>query len=148
MKYLFHDKLLIKKYNRMMNGKDINKWSRVALIIYRFIEYRLIGTFSRVSVSVKIKLFINRYTWLLYCSCACTRVLRFLRKNVEGNVGNVLLQRKQCWQCFVVAEDSQVAVCQTCNEEISRGSSNTKTFNTNNLVYHLRTKPPEAQVQE
>ena len=45
---------------------------RVAPIIYRFIKYRLIGTFSRVSVSVKIKLFINRYTWLLYCACACT----------------------------------------------------------------------------
>ena len=70
----------------MMNGKDINKWSRVALIIYRFIEYRLIGTFSRVSVSVKIKLFINRYTWLLYCACACTRVLCFLRKNVEEEI--------------------------------------------------------------
>ena len=64
---------------------------RVAPIIYRFIDYRLIGTFSRVSVSVKIKLFINRYTWLLYYACACTRahpyrVLCFLRKNVEEEI--------------------------------------------------------------
>ena len=36
-----------------------------------------------------------------------------------------------------------MAVCQTCNEEISRGGSNTKTFNTTNLVYHLRTRHPE-----
>ena len=48
------------------------------------------------------------------------------------------------WQHFIIAlEDSKVVSCKAYGERVSRGGSNTKTFNRTNLVYHLRMKHPE-----
>ena len=44
------------------------------------------------------------------------------------------------WDYFKVAEDSKYAICNSCGESISRGGKTTKTFNTTNLVYHMKSK--------
>ena len=42
------------------------------------------------------------------------------------------------WSYFVVCEDSKYAKCSICKQKISRGGKITKTFNTSNLVAHLK----------
>lgn len=39
---------------------------------------------------------------------------------------------------FKVGEDTKFAICNACGQSISRGGKTTKTFNTTNLVYHIR----------
>lgn len=54
-------------------------------------------------------------------------------------------KRSPIWEYFKVAEDSHYAICNvtSCNENVSRGGQTTKTFNTSNLVYHLKSKHKE-----
>ena len=47
------------------------------------------------------------------------------------------------WNYFTVEEETKVAVCKVCSESVLRGGSTTKTFNTTNLVYHMKTKHHE-----
>ena len=42
------------------------------------------------------------------------------------------------WSFYSVGEDSRYAICKTCAQSVSRGGRNTKTFNTSNLVQHLK----------
>ena len=49
-------------------------------------------------------------------------------------------RRSPIWDYFVVAEDTTVASCKVCCETISRGGKCAKTFNTSNMVYHLKVK--------
>ena len=44
------------------------------------------------------------------------------------------------WDYFVVKEDSRFVECNKCHLSISRGGTTTKTFNTSNLIQHLRSK--------
>ena len=44
------------------------------------------------------------------------------------------------WDYFTVTEDLKYAICNSCGEPISRGGKTTKTFNTANLVYHMKTR--------
>ena len=44
------------------------------------------------------------------------------------------------WEFFIVGEDIRLAKCDDCGEHISRGGKTTSTYNTMNLVYHLKTK--------
>ncbi len=37
-----------------------------------------------------------------------------------------------------LAEDSRLVTCKVYGEQVSREGANTKTFNTTNLVYHLK----------
>ena len=46
-------------------------------------------------------------------------------------------KRSPIWNYFDVREDSKVAIC---NQPVSRGGKTTKTFNTTNLVHHLKVK--------
>ena len=47
------------------------------------------------------------------------------------------------WSYFVVSErNKRFAVCQLCNENVSRGGKTMKTFGTSNLIDHLRKKHP------
>ena len=47
------------------------------------------------------------------------------------------------WSYFVVSErNERFAVCQLCNENVSRGGKTMKTFGTSNLIDHLRKKHP------
>ena len=47
------------------------------------------------------------------------------------------------WNYFVVSErNERFAVCQLCNENVSRGGKTIKTFGTSNLIDHLRKKHP------
>lgn len=46
------------------------------------------------------------------------------------------------WKHFAVGEDSKFAICKICEQSISHGGHNTKTYNTANLVLHLK-KPSE-----
>ena len=52
-------------------------------------------------------------------------------------------KRSPIWEYFKVAEDSRYVLCNSCNEKVSRGGKTTKTFNTTNLVYHLKNKHAE-----
>ena len=47
------------------------------------------------------------------------------------------------WSFFSIAKDSKYAVCKSCQQKISRGGATTKTFNTSNLVSHLKNKHVE-----
>lgn len=43
------------------------------------------------------------------------------------------------WDYFKVSDHNQhFAICQHCKNEVSRGGSTVKTFNTSNLINHLR----------
>ena len=54
-------------------------------------------------------------------------------------------KRSPIWEYFKVAEDSHYAICNAtnCSKSVSRGGQTTKTFNTSNLVYHLKSKHKE-----
>ena len=58
-------------------------------------------------------------------------------------------KRSPIWEYFKVAEDSHYAICNvaTCNESVSRGGQTTKTFNTSNMVYHLKSKHKELHTE-
>ncbi len=48
-------------------------------------------------------------------------------------------KRSPIWQYFLcTTEDSRVVNCKVCGDQVSRGGSSTKTFNTTNMVYHLK----------
>ena len=48
-------------------------------------------------------------------------------------------KRSVIWDYFAVnPEDERIAICNTCDEAISRGGANAKNYNTSNLRYHLR----------
>ena len=42
------------------------------------------------------------------------------------------------------AENIKMAVCSSCNLEVSRGGSHLKSFNTSNTIAHLRIKHPHT----
>ena len=47
------------------------------------------------------------------------------------------------WNYFLVSERNEnFSVCQLCNENVSRGGKTVKTFNTSNMIDHLRKKHP------
>ncbi len=41
------------------------------------------------------------------------------------------------WLFFSLAEDTKFAICNSCNQKVSRGGASTKSFNTTNLVSHI-----------
>ncbi|RXN03340.1 zinc finger BED domain-containing 4-like protein [Labeo rohita] len=48
------------------------------------------------------------------------------------------------WTYFSISEkDPRIAICKTCNAEISRGGASAKTFSTSGLIYHLKSKHPD-----
>ena len=47
------------------------------------------------------------------------------------------------WDYFAInPEDERIAICNTCDEAISRGGASAKNYNTSNLRYHLRRVHP------
>ena len=52
-------------------------------------------------------------------------------------------KRSPIWDYFTVTEDTRYVHCNSCNDKISCGGKTTKTFNTTNLVYHLKNKHAE-----
>ena len=49
-------------------------------------------------------------------------------------------KKSPIWDYFTVKEDAHYAEYNICQLSISQGGKNTKTFNTTNLVQHLRSK--------
>jgi len=47
------------------------------------------------------------------------------------------------WQFFVIADGIKYAKCNACDELVGRGDATTKTFNTTNLVNHLKARHGE-----
>ena len=47
-------------------------------------------------------------------------------------------KRSPIWDYFKVGEDTKFGICNACGQSISHGGKTTKTFNTTNLVYHIR----------
>ena len=53
-------------------------------------------------------------------------------------------RRKSCIRSvFSLDEDSKYALCNNGKQKVSHGGTTTKTYNTSNLVSHLKTKHPE-----
>lgn len=50
------------------------------------------------------------------------------------------VKKSPIWSFHSVGEDSRYAICKTCAQSVSRGGKNAKTFNTSNLVQHLKNK--------
>ena len=51
-----------------------------------------------------------------------------------------MAKRSPIWNYFTVNEDAHYAVCNVCQISISLGGKNTKTFNTTNIMQHLKSK--------
>ena len=47
-------------------------------------------------------------------------------------------KKSPIWSFFVVCEDTKYVKCNDCLERVSRGGKTTRTFNTSNLVTHLK----------
>ena len=47
----------------------------------------------------------------------------------------------------MVGEDTKFVMCRICEQSVSRGGCNTKTYNTTNLVHHLKAKHSEQYVE-
>ncbi|XP_061129317.1 zinc finger BED domain-containing protein 4-like [Syngnathus typhle] len=48
------------------------------------------------------------------------------------------------WTDFTISEkDPRIAICKTCNAEISRGGASAKSFSTSGLIHHLESKHPD-----
>ena len=53
-------------------------------------------------------------------------------------------RKKSCiWSFFSLDEDTKYALCDNCKQKLSRGGATTKTYNTSNLVSHLKFKHPD-----
>ena len=53
-------------------------------------------------------------------------------------------RRKSCiWSFFSLDEDTKYALCDDCQLKVSLGGATTTTYNTSNLVSHLKSKHPE-----
>ena len=52
------------------------------------------------------------------------------------------------WSFFTVSkEDTRKAVCNACKVEVMRGGCRVKSFNTTNLISHLKNRHPEVHSQ-
>ena len=51
-----------------------------------------------------------------------------------------MAKRSPIWGYFTVNKDAHYEVCNVCQISISRGGKNIQTFNTTNLVQHLKSK--------
>ena len=56
-------------------------------------------------------------------------------------------KKSPIWEHFVVGEDTKFVLCRICKQSVSRGGCNTKTYNTTNLVQHLKAKHSEQHVE-
>ena len=50
------------------------------------------------------------------------------------------------WNYFTISkDDSRVAVCNKCSLEVQRGGNKAKSFNTTNLISHLKSRHSQSQ---
>ena len=49
-------------------------------------------------------------------------------------------KKSAIWSYFTIKQDAHFVECNTCKAEVSRGGKNSKTFNTTNIVNHLKAK--------
>ena len=54
--------------------------------------------------------------------------------------------RSPVWNFYSLAEDTKFAVCSKCGDLVSRGGESTKSYNTSNLVSHLRSQHSEEYI--
>ena len=52
-------------------------------------------------------------------------------------------KKSAIWNFYSVGKDSEFALCKTCGQKVSRGGTTIKTFNTSNLISHLKIKHQE-----
>ena len=57
-------------------------------------------------------------------------------------VSSMSRKKSAIWLFFSVAEDTKYALCSACKQKVARGGSTTKSFNTSNLVSHLKSRHP------
>lgn len=51
------------------------------------------------------------------------------------------------WQFFTLAENTKFAKCKKCGRDVSRGGTTAMTYNTTNLVNHLKKKHADEYEQ-
>ena len=56
-------------------------------------------------------------------------------------------KKSPVWEHIVVGEDTKFALCKICEQSVSHGGRTTKTYNTTNLVYHMKTKHSEQYTE-
>ena len=56
-------------------------------------------------------------------------------------------KKSPIWVFFTVSEDSRLAKCKVCENEVSCRGQSTKSFTTTNLVYHLKIQHDEEYAQ-
>ena len=52
----------------------------------------------------------------------------------------ILNMSSPVWSFFIVAEDNSIAVCKNCSARIPRGGKKTSTFDTSNIIAHLKNR--------
>ena len=53
------------------------------------------------------------------------------------------------WNYFTISkDDSRVAVCNKCSSEVQRGGNKAKSFNTTNLISHLKSRHSQYVFKE
>ena len=52
-------------------------------------------------------------------------------------------KRSSIWEYFSAAEDTKFAICSLCSKKVLHGGDNNKSYTTNNIVHHLKSKHPE-----
>ena len=51
------------------------------------------------------------------------------------------------WQFFTLAENTKFSKCKKCGQDVSRGGTRAKTYNTTNLLNHLKKKHADKYEQ-
>ncbi len=62
-------------------------------------------------------------------------------------MANTARKKSPIWSFYSVGEDSKFAVCNGCGQKVSHGGATTKTYNTSNLVSHLKSKHREQYAE-
>ena len=78
---------------------------------------------------------------MLTFRCIAVVYLHLVAK--EGSVMTGKTKKSPIWSFFVIGEDSKYMECNACGQKVSHGGRIMKTFNTSNLVGHLKSKHRE-----
>ena len=117
--------------------------------------YMCIGPISKTGPILTTNIYLRL---VALCVCVCFLAMRSLFGHVTVSVNSMrstglwVLHCEEAmsavWTYFTVSrEDTRIAVCNTCKVEVMRGGGRVKSFNTTNLMSHLKNRHPEVHKQ-
>ncbi len=70
-------------------------------------------------------------------------MVQFLKPAMATPSASGSRKKSALWLFFSLADDTKYAICNNCKLKVSRGGATTKSFNTTNLISHLKSRHPE-----